>query len=342
MDTILVTGAAGFIGFHFCLNSLRKGYRIIGIDNINNYYNVNLKHQRLKILQKESELNNYDWKFYKVDLLDKENLLEIFQQFEPEVVINLAAQAGVRYSLQNPSAYISSNIVGFFNILECCKTLKVKNLLYASSSSVYGGNAKMPFSEVDSVDHPVSIYAATKRSNELIAQTYSCLYGLPSIGLRFFTVYGPWGRPDMAPMLFTDAIIQNKPIEIFNNGNMSRSFTYIDDVVEVLLRLINKPALLDKDFNKYSPNPSTSLSPHRIFNVGNQKSIKLMEFIECLEKELDKKAIKVFKEMQKGDVRDTLADNSKIISWLGDLHETSLSLGIKNFIDWYKNFYNVD
>ena len=342
MSTILVTGAAGFIGFHVCHTFLRKGYKILGLDYINDYYDVNLKYHRLEIIQKEAELNHYDWKFFKTDLLDKDILLKIFDQFKPQVVINLAAQAGVRYSLQNPSAYINSNIVGFFNILECCKTFKVEHLIYASSSSVYGGNTNIPFSETASVDHPISLYAATKKSNELMAHSYSHLYGIPTIGLRFFTVYGPLGRPDMAPMIFTDAIINEKPIEIFNHGNMSRSFTYIDDVIEVLLRLIKKPAIPDNDFSKYSPQPSTSLSPHRIFNIGNQKSIKLMEFITCLEKELGKKAIKVFKEMQKGDVKDTLADNSKIISWVGDFPETSLSTGIQKFINWYNCYYKID
>ncbi|RPG57642.1 MAG: NAD-dependent epimerase/dehydratase family protein [Flavobacteriales bacterium TMED235] len=339
MKHILVTGAAGFIGFHVIQNFLKKGYKVVGIDNLNNYYDINLKNKRLEILLEDSSLNFNNWSFIKTDLMNKDHLFEIFDRFKPEIVVNLAAQAGVRYSLENPSAYINSNIVGFLNLLECCKSYKVKNLLYASSSSVYGGNSKIPFSEDDPVDHPVSIYAATKRANELIAHTYSHLYNIPAIGLRFFTVYGPWGRPDMAPMIFADAIINQKPIKIFNYGKMSRSFTYIDDVVEIIERLIKKPSIPSRNFNKYAPNPSTSWCPHRVFNIGNQKSVSLMEFIEYLEKELGKEAYKEFEEMQQGDVKDTLADNAKIISWIGDFEETSLSSGIKNFVEWYRSFY---
>ena len=339
MNNILVTGAAGFIGFHVIQNFLKKGYKVVGIDNLNNYYDVNLKNKRLEILLENSSLNSNNWSFIKADLVNKDHLFEIFDQFKPNIVVNLAAQAGVRYSLENPSAYINSNIVGFSNLLECCKSFKVMNLLYASSSSVYGGNSKIPFSEDDPVDHPVSIYAATKRANELMAHTYSHLYNISATGLRFFTVYGPWGRPDMAPMIFADAIINQKPIKIFNYGKMSRSFTYIDDVVEVIERLIKQPSIPSKNFNKYAPNPSTSWSPHRVFNIGTQKSVSLMKFVECLEKELGKEAHKEFEEMQQGDVRDTLADNSKIISWIGDFEETSLSSGIKIFVKWYKSFY---
>ena len=339
MNNILVTGAAGFIGFHVIQNFLKKGYKVVGIDNLNNYYDINLKKKRLEILLENSSLNSNNWSFIKADLVNKDHLFEIFDQFKPNIVVNLAAQAGVRYSLENPSAYINSNIVGFSNLLECCKSFKVKNLLYASSSSVYGGNSKIPFSEDDPVDHPVSIYAATKRANELMAHTYSHLYNIPATGLRFFTVYGPWGRPDMAPMIFADAIINQKPIKIFNYGKMSRSFTYIDDVVEIIERLIRQPSIPSKNFNKYAPNPSTSWSPHRVFNIGTQKSVSLMKFVECLEKELGKEAHKEFEEMQQGDVRDTLADNSKIISWIGDFEETSLSSGIKIFVKWYKSFY---
>ena len=339
MNNILVTGAAGFIGFHVIQNFLKKGYKVVGIDNLNNYYDVNLKNKRLEILLENSSLNSNNWSFIKADLVNKDHLFEIFDQFKPNIVVNLAAQAGVRYSLENPSAYINSNIVGFSNLLECCKSFKVMNLLYASSSSVYGGNSKIPFSEDDPVDHPVSIYAATKRANELMAHTYSHLYNISATGLRFFTVYGPWGRPDMAPMIFADAIINQKPIKIFNYVKMSRSFTYIDDVVEIIDRLIRQPSIPSKNFNKYAPNPSTSWSPHRVFNIGTQKSVSLMKFVECLEKELGKEAHKEFEEMQQGDVRDTLADNSKIISWIGDFEETSLSSGIKIFVKWYKSFY---
>ncbi|WP_032520294.1 NAD-dependent epimerase/dehydratase family protein [Prochlorococcus marinus] len=338
MKKIIITGAAGFIGFHACQNLLKKGYRVIGIDNINDYYDVNLKYKRLEIL-KELIPNSSNWEFIKADLINKTNLTSIFNQHKPEIVINLAAQAGVRYSLINPCEYINSNIVGFTNLMECCKELEVKNFLYGSSSSVYGGNTKIPFSEEDRVDHPVSIYGATKKTNELIAHTYSHLYNIPTTGLRFFTVYGPWGRPDMAPMIFADAIINEKPIKIFNFGEMSRSFTYIDDVIKALEKLIEKPASINKDFKKDDPKPSTSWSPYRVFNIGNQKSINLMDFILSLEKELNKKAIKEFAEMQQGDVKDTSADNSKIINWLGDIQETPLDIGVKKFVKWYKSFY---
>ena len=338
MKKIIITGAAGFIGFHACQNFLKKGYKVIGIDNINNYYDINLKYKRLEIL-KELIPNLCNWEFIKADIVNKNKMMYIFDQHKPEIVINLAAQAGVRYSLINPCEYINSNIVGFTNIMECCKEFEVKNFLYASSSSVYGGNTKIPFSEEDRVDHPVSIYGATKKTNELIAHTYSHLYNIPTTGLRFFTVYGPWGRPDMAPMIFADAIINEKPIKIFNFGKMTRSFTYIDDVIEALDKLLEKPASVNKNFKKDDPNPSTSWSPYRIFNIGNQKSINLMDFILSLEKELSNKAIKEFAEMQQGDVKDTLADNSKIINLLGDIQETPLDIGVKKFVNWYKSFY---
>ena len=342
MKKIIITGAAGFIGFHACQKLLKKGYIVIGMDNMNDYYDVNLKYKRLEILNEESVLNSFNWEFIKADLVDKSSLMTIFAQYKPEIVLNFAAQAGVRYSLINPSAYINSNIVGFSNIMECCKEFKVKNCLYASSSSVYGGNSKIPFNEEDGVDHPVSIYAATKKANELIAHTYSHLYNIPTTGLRFFTVYGPWGRPDMAPMIFADAIINEKPVKVFNFGKMSRSFTYIDDVIEVIGKLIEKPASPDKGFNKYDPNPSTSWNSYRVFNIGNHKSINLIDFISTLEKELGKNAIKEFEEMQDGDVKDTLADNSKIINWIGNIKETSLTTGVKKFVNWYKSFYKND
>ena len=342
MTKILITGAAGFIGYHASINFLKKGFRVIGIDSINDYYDVNLKYKRLEILNEEALLNSFDWEFKKADLVDKDYLMNIFEKYKPEIVLNLAAQAGVRYSLINPGEYINSNIVGFSNIMECCKEFKVKNFLYASSSSVYGGNSKIPFNEEDGVDHPVSIYAATKKANELIAHTYSHLYNIPTTGLRFFTVYGPWGRPDMAPMIFADAIINEKPIKVFNFGRMSRSFTYIDDVIEAIGKLIEKPALPDKDFNKFYPNPSTSWNPYRVFNIGNHNSINLMDFISTMEKELGKNSIREFAEMQDGDVKDTVADNSKIMNWIGDIKETSLSTGVKKFVTWYKSFYNCN
>ena len=336
--TILVTGSAGFIGFHLCRRLLDNGNNVIGIDNINDYYDVHLKEKRLEILN-EVQLKNNKWKFFKTDLTNKESLLKIFEYYSPKIVVNLAAQAGVRYSLENPSAYINSNIVGFSNILEACKKTEVKNLLYASSSSVYGGNTKIPFSENDSVNHPVSLYAATKRSNELMAHSYSHLYGLSCTGLRFFTVYGPWGRPDMAPMIFANAIINKKPLKIFNHGNMSRSFTFIDDVIEILMKFLDKPAIPDKLFNTINPNSSTSWSAHRIFNIGDNKSIKITQFINFLERELGLKAIKEFKNMQKGDIVNTLSDNRILEEWIGTYPKTPLNIGIKKFIDWYVDYY---
>ena len=338
MKNILVTGAAGFIGFHLCRKLLKNGYKVIGIDNINDYYDINLKEKRLEILNDEFK-KQVSWDFIKTDITDDHNLTKIFECFKPEIVVNLAAQAGVRYSLENPRVYINSNIVGFFNILECCRSFKIKNLLYASSSSVYGGNTKQPFSEKDSVNHPISIYAATKKANELFAHSYSHLFNIPAIGMRFFTVYGPWGRPDMAPMIFANAILKNKPIEIFNYGKMSRSFTYIDDVIEAIKKLIEKPAQPDKNFNTNEPNPSTSWCPHRIFNVGNKKKLELTEFIDYLEKNLGKKAIKIYRDMQPGDVKETFSDTSLINSWVDNVSETPLSKGICEFTKWYIDFY---
>ena len=338
-NTILVTGAAGFIGFHLCKKLLENGINVLGIDNVNNYYDSSLKENRLNILDKISLKKNH-WSFIRTDLIQKSEILEIFEQYRPKTVVNLAAQAGVRYSLENPSAYIYSNILGFSNLLEGCKNTKVKNLLYASSSSVYGGNTKIPFSENDSVNHPVSLYAATKRSNELMAHSYSHLYGISCTGLRFFTVYGPWGRPDMAPMIFADAIINKKILRIFNYGKMSRSFTFIDDVIEIIIKLINKPATPNDSFNSKEPLPSSSWSAHRIFNVGNDKEIQLTEFINTLEKELGLEAKKDFTSMQKGDVINTLSDNRLLNEWIGASPKTNLNKGIKIFIEWYKDYYN--
>ena len=337
-QSILITGAAGFIGFFLCKKLLDNDIKVIGIDNINDYYDTDLKEKRLEILSHESVKKN-SWKFIKTDLLDKKRLFEIFKEYKPEIVINLAAQAGVRYSLENPEAYINSNIVGFSNILECCKIFKVKNLLYASSSSVYGGNTKLPYSENDSVNHPVSIYAATKRSNELLAHTYSHLYNISATGMRFFTVYGPYGRPDMAPMMFADSIINKKTINIFNNGDMSRSFTYIDDVIEIIIKLIKKPAKQDTSFNKFEPNCSTSWCSHRIFNVGNEISIDLEDFIFYLEKEIGIKAIKKYHPMMDGDVKDTQSDNKLLKDWIGEYQKTTITEGIKKLVFWYKKYY---
>ena len=337
-STILVTGSAGFIGYHLCKRLLDSGNNVIGIDNVNDYYDINLKEKRLEILTKVP-LKNNKWKFFRTDLTNKDSLLKIFENFSPKIVVNLAAQAGVRYSLENPSSYINSNIIGFSNILDLCKETEVENLLYASSSSVYGGNTKVPFSEIDPVNHPVSLYAATKRSNELMAHAYSHLYGLSCTGLRFFTVYGPWGRPDMAPMIFANAIINKKPLKIFNHGDMSRSFTFIDDVTEILIKFLNKPAIADKSFNPSNPNSSTSWSHYRIFNIGNEKSIKLTKFIKYMEKELGTQAIKEFKNMHKGDVVDTLSDNRILEEWIGTYPKTPLNIGIQKFIDWYLEYY---
>ena len=337
-NNILVTGSAGFIGFSLCEKLIEDGYKVIGVDNINDYYDKKLKKRRLEILSQKS-FKKKNWQFLKIDLINKDLLLEIFEKYKPQTVINLAAQAGVRYSLKNPGAYINSNIIGFYNILECCKISKVKNLLYASSSSVYGGNTKTPFSENDSVDHPVSIYAATKKSNELMAHSYSHLYGIPCIGMRFFTVYGPWGRPDMAPMIFTDAIINKKILKIYNYGNMSRSFTFIDDVIDILIRLIQKPAIPDENFDPKKPSSSTSWCSHRIFNIGDDKSVGLLTFIKKLEEELGLKGIKDFESLQKGDVVNTLSDNANINEWIGNYPKTSLDKGIKMFINWYKDYY---
>ena len=338
---ILITGAAGFIGFHLCKKLLQENEEIIGLDNMNSYYDLNLKKGRLKELYKYNNEKKKSLYFIEGDLINKEIIKRIFREYEPKLIIHLAAQAGVRYSITNPEAYLKSNLEGFLNIIEVCRNKDIENFIYASSSSVYGGNKRTPFNELDSVDHPVSFYAATKRSNELIAHTYSHLYNIPTTGLRFFTVYGPWGRPDMAPMIFTKAIFEKKPIEIFNNGNMMRDFTYIDDVINAIIRLIHKPATIDEEFDKLNPNPSTSWAPYRIFNIGNQESIPLMNFIEILENEIGIKAIKNFKEFQKGDVQSTFASIKLLEKWTGFKPYTPINIGIRKFIDWYKNYYHL-
>ncbi len=337
---IFVTGAAGFIGFHLCKKLISSNYKVIGLDNFNTYYDVSLKNERLNHLYKECKLrkkNNF--KIIKGSLEENELISSIFSENNFDFVFHLGAQAGVRYSLENPYAYIDSNIKGFLNILEGCKKNQPKNLIFASSSSVYGGNEKIPFNENDSVDHPVSIYAATKKSNELMAHAYSHLYNLPCTGLRFFTVYGPWGRPDMAPMIFTKSIIEKKPIKIFNNGDMARDFTYINDVIEIMFRFLKKPVQKNKSFDKKNPESSTSWSPYRIFNVGNSKSVKLIDFIQILENEIGEKAIKIFEPMQAGDVKFTSADTSLLDSWIGFKPNTELRVGIKEFVKWYKTYY---
>ena len=334
-DKIFVTGAAGFIGYHLCKKLLENNFSVIGLDNLNKYYDVKLKKDRLKSIKSTSK----SWYFFQGSLEDRNLLDNLFKKYEPKIVINLAAQAGVRYSIENPNEYINSNIVGFSNILECCRNFSVKNLIYASSSSVYGGNKKSPFSEKDNVDHPVSIYAATKKSNEMMAHAYSHLFKIPCTGLRLFTVYGPWGRPDMAPMIFAKSIFEKKAIKVFNNGNMDRDFTYIDDVIEIIIRLIDKPATSHTNY-KEDPNPSISWAPHRIFNIGNSNKIALMKFIEILEDEIGIKAIKKFEPMQMGDVKSTYADTSKIEEWIGYKPKTELNFGINKFINWYKEYNN--
>jgi UDP-glucuronate 4-epimerase len=324
---ILVTGAAGFIGHQTTLKLLARGDTVIGVDNLNDYYDVSLKEARLQDIAKHPQASNF--KFIKLDLADTSATEDLFKAEQPQRVIHLAAQAGVRYSLQNPHAYVQSNLVAFTNILEGCRHHKVEHLVYASSSSVYGGNTKLPFSEQDTVDHPVSLYAATKKANELMAHTYSHLYVIPTTGLRFFTVYGPWGRPDMSPFLFADAILNNKTIKVFNHGDMMRDFTYIDDIVEGVVRVADKPA---------TPQVNSSV-PYRVFNIGNNQPEKLMDFIGILENAFGKVAEKEFLPMQAGDVKATYADTTALDAWIGFKPYTPLKDGIAKFADWYKSFY---
>ena len=336
---VLITGAAGFIGFHLAKSLLENNFTVIGIDNLNTYYDINLKKERKRILQEKSKLLNVPFHFYENSIENKEDLEYIFKKHLPKKVVNLAAQAGVRYSISNPEVYIQSNLVGFGNILECCKNFQIVNLLYASSSSVYGGNKNLPFSETQSVNHPVSLYAATKKANELMAHTYSSLYNLPSTGLRFFTVYGPWGRPDMALFLFTKSIIEGRPIKIFNKGNMTRDFTFIDDIIKSMMLLLEKPAAKDINFDYLNPNPATSWAPHRIFNIGNSSPTRLMDYIKEIERSLKKEAIKEFIEMQPGDVKDTASNTDLLNKWIGFKPSTTISEGVSKFVDWYLDFY---
>ena len=326
---VLLTGAAGFIGYHVALKLLARGDTVIGVDNLNDYYDVCLKQARLDSIAKQNNANNF--KFVKLDLAENMATQQLFADENPDSVIHLAAQAGVRYSLENPHAYISSNIVAFTNILEACRAIKPQHLVYASSSSVYGGNTKLPFSETDSVDHPVSLYAATKKANELMAHTYSHLYHIPTTGLRFFTVYGPWGRPDMSPFLFADAIINDMPIKVFNHGDMLRDFTYIDDIVEGVVRVLDKPA---------TPSANTG-APYRLFNIGNNQPEKLMDFIGLLESAIGKTAQKEFLPMQAGDVKATYADTSALEAWVGFKPHTPLNDGVEKFVSWYHQFYSI-
>jgi len=332
--TYLITGAAGFIGFHLSKRLLVQGESVVGIDNLNDYYDVNLKKARLRELEGKSKFT-----FHKLDLADREGVENLFSENRFDYVVNLAAQAGVRYSLINPHAYIDCNIVGFLNILEGCRHNNVKHLVFASSSSVYGANTKMPFSVHHNVDHPVSLYAATKKSNELMAHTYSSLYNLPCTGLRFFTVYGPLGRPDMALFLFTQAILENRPIDVFNHGRMKRDFTYIDDIVEGVVRLIDKVTEPNPGWSGDSPDSATSYAPYRIYNMGNNNPVELMKFIEVLEDCLGKKAKKNLLPMQPGDVPATYADVDDLIKDVGFKPTTPIEEGIKKFVEWYREYY---
>ncbi|TNJ66708.1 NAD-dependent epimerase [Paenibacillus hemerocallicola] len=334
--SILVTGAAGFIGFHVAKRLLEEGNEVIGLDNVNPYYDVSLKEDRLNMLNAER-----NFVFVRSSLEDREAVSLLFEQHKPKIVINLAAQAGVRYSLVNPHAYIDSNITGFVNILEACRHHGVEHLIYASSSSVYGANTKMPFSVHHNVDHPISLYAATKKANELMAHTYSHLFGLPTTGLRFFTVYGPWGRPDMALFLFTKAILAGEPIQVFNHGKMRRDFTYIDDIVEAIYRLTHKKPEPYPLWSGDSPDPGTSYAPFKVYNIGNNQPVELLEFITVLEKKLGRKAIKEFMPLQAGDVPETYADVVDLMRDVGFKPRTSISDGIGKFAEWYTSYYGV-
>ncbi len=334
---ILITGAAGFIGFHLSKKLLDDSYKIIGIDNLNDYYDPTLKQSRLEILNKHNNFN-----FHKVDLKDKAAVDNIFETYQPTHVINLAAQAGVRYSIENPYAYVDSNLTGFMNILEACRNYPVAHLLYASSSSVYGGNKVAPFSTNHNVDHPVSLYAATKKSNELMAHTYSHLYGIPTTGLRFFTVYGPYGRPDMAYFSFTKDILAGKPIKVFNHGKMERDFTYIDDIVEGIVKLIDKVPVANKEWDESKDDLSTSFAPYKIYNIGNNNPVQLMRFINALESALGKEAEKVYMDMQPGDVLRTYADVSDLERDIDFKPSTSIENGLRKFVEWYEEYYNVE
>ena len=336
INKIIVTGSAGFIGFSLCIKLLERGDSIIGIDNHNDYYDPKIKDARLQRLVK---YKNY--KHYRLDLIDQSGLDKIFKDSSPNKVINLAAQAGVRYSMENPLAYINSNIVGFANILESCRQYKVKHLVYASTSSVYGANTKMPFSEHDSANHPLSVYAASKKSNELMAHAYSYLYQLPTTGLRFFTVYGPWGRPDMALFKFTKAILDKKPIDVFNHGKHTRDFTYIDDIVEGMIKSLDNPAIINPDWNSDQPDPATSKAPWRIYNIGNNKPVHLMDYLDALQKTLGKKAKINYLPLQPGDVQDTYSDTNNLKKQFNYKPSTSVIEGVKNFVQWYKNYYQL-
>jgi len=334
----LITGVAGFIGAAVAEHCLRRGDLVVGVDNLNSYYDPALKRARLKRLEQcPGALDQLC--LQRLELEDADGMVELFASHRPRAVVHLAAQAGVRYSIENPAAYIQSNLVGFGHILEGCRLHGVEHLVYASSSSVYGGNRAMPFSEQQAVNHPVSLYAATKKANELMAHTYSHLYGLPATGLRFFTVYGPWGRPDMAPMLFARAILAGEPIRVFNHGQMQRDFTYIDDIVQGVIRCLDKPATPDPAFDALQPNPATATAPHRLFNIGNAQPTQLLHFIEVLESALGHKAVMDLQPMQPGDVQATAADTTALEAWVGFRPATSIEQGVDAFARWYRSFY---
>ena len=331
---ILVTGAAGFIGMHTALRLLERGDEVVGVDNLNDYYDIRLKHARLERLASHPQ-----FRFCRLSVEDKNAVADLFDREKPLRVVHLAAQAGVRYSLQNPHAYIDANVHGFLNVLEGCRRHEVEHLAYASSSSVYGGNTALPFSEHHNIDHPVSLYAATKKANELMAHTYSHLFGVPTTGLRFFTVYGPWGRPDMALFLFTRAILEGRPIDVFNKGDMVRDFTYIDDIVEGVVRVLDKPAEPAADFRSSIPDPATSNAPYRVFNIGNSQPTPLMDYIHALESAIGKEAKKNFLPMQPGDVPATSADTSELEKWVGFRPSIPVKEGVRRFVAWYREHY---
>ncbi|MGD8990538.1 MAG: NAD-dependent epimerase [Desulfobacterales bacterium] len=334
--TVLVTGAAGFIGYHLAERLLSDGCSVVGLDNLNSYYDVALKEARLERLQKDPNFT-----FAQMDLAERQQLQDLFAHSKFDVVVNLAAQAGVRYSLENPYAYVDSNLVGFVNLLECCRHHAIQHLVFASSSSVYGANTAMPFSVHHNVDHPVSLYAATKKANELMAHTYSHLYQLPCTGLRFFTVYGPWGRPDMALFLFTRAILDNKPIQVFNHGKMQRDFTYIDDIIEGVVRVMGLLPAVNPDWSGDTPDPGTSYAPYKIYNIGNNNPVALVKFIEVIETALGRQATKQLMDLQPGDVVATYADVDDLAQDVGFKPATPIEVGIARFVEWYKQFYNV-
>uniref|UniRef100_A0A7C4TDM3 NAD-dependent epimerase n=1 Tax=candidate division WOR-3 bacterium TaxID=2052148 RepID=A0A7C4TDM3_UNCW3 len=351
MDKILVTGTAGFIGFHLVQNLVQKDFEIVGLDNINDYYDVNLKFARLNesgikrdLIEYNKPVRSYkfpNYSFLKLSLEDRENIFKLFEKHRFDYVVHLAAQAGVRYSLVNPYAYLNSNLYGFLNILESCRHFPVKHLIFASSSSVYGANTRMPFSVHQNVDHPISLYGATKKANELIAHTYSALFNIPATGLRFFTVYGPWGRPDMAIFIFTKSIMEGKPIDVYNYGNMERDFTYIDDIIEGIIRLIEKVPKPNLNWRGEDPDPSSSFAPYRLFNIGNNNPVKLNRLIEIIEECLGKKAVKNFLPVQPGDVLKTYADVDDLMKEIGFKPHTPIEEGIEKFVAWFKNYYNL-